>query len=270
VLLVFRGGISPIDRQYSSIIPRRNPQRVNIGAAASSIKKHLIDANPEFSFSSIGFTWDFAQRHHIRRTFGLESISSKQNILYYPIIVSVAVLNLFRVAKSRDWERIRSSGGIKGTLSQDFSGISHAISLVKATRMAQKWIQDGNREISKVIFLRPDVLLLKDIRLVDYSDEAIYCNNYMGNQGDFRWIVHPRFLSKFSYLFSALLRGQVVHEPHKWIAKYFEQENLPYMGDSLLAGVDEEVLRKVRSSGIPFEKVEFTGLSFSEFSRYPG
>lgn len=241
---------------------------MNISAAAKSIQRHLIDRNPDFSFSSIGFTWDHDQKKHIQKVFGLEAILAIRNILYYPIILSVTLVNLVRLIRGGKWERIRSSGGLKGTLSQDFSGISQTISLTKASRMAEKWIKTRDDEIVKVIFIRPDVVLLKDIRLVDYDKDTVYCNNYMGNYGDFRWILDPQFLPKFSNLFSALVRGQI-HEPHKWIARYFESQGVAYKADYLMAGVDEEVLRKTRSSGIPFSRLEFTGLSFFEYSRYP-
>jgi hypothetical protein len=267
-LVLIRGGISPISRQYSSILPRRNPERISFEVCAASLRKNLYEANPGFEFTKLAFTWDVFLKERLADAFDLNVVKARLNYLYYPHILVATALNQIRL-KPWYWRGEQIQGQrLKGNIARDFSGISQAISISKIAKMGQKYIRESKISFDLFIIVRPDVVLLKPLPLENLPESAVICNDYLDSQGDFRWIAPPNYLHVFAGLFKSILLGQI-HKPHVWIRDYFKSLGIDYLSDSHKAGIDEEVLRKTKGSGIPFPKLQEYGLELDEFEKYP-
>lgn len=267
-LILMRGGISPISRQYSSILPRRNPERISFEVCAASLRKNLYEANPDFEFTKLAFTWDVFLKQRLEEVFDLDGAKARLNYLYYPHILLATALNMIRL-KPWSWRGAQiQRQGLAGNLARDFSGISQAISISKIAKMGQKYIRESQISFDLFIIVRPDVVLLKPLTLDNIPDSAVLCNHYLDSQGDFRWMAHPKYLDVFARLFKAILLGQI-HKPHVWIRDYFKSLGIEYLSDSHKAGIDEEVLRKTKGSKISFSILEEYGLELDEYEKYP-
>ena len=147
------------------------------------------------------------------------------------------------------------------------AGLSQALAIQKAANLYLDY--DTRGEYDLVFLMRPDVMILKPIEIENYESGIVYCNGSAkgGLQGDFRWVLPPRFLTHFTELLPSVRDGHF-HKVHVWIPEFFTRRGVPYRADNLVAGRDEEVLRNVRIVGIPFEKVAHFGITETQYGSY--
>lgn len=110
-------------------------------------------------------------------------------------------------------------------------------------------MEDSQLNYDLVIIYRPDILLLKDINLKNYDSQKIYVNRFLDCQGDFHFIMNITNAKIFKNLYNSLDNGNC-HETHFWIKNYVTKfMNRLLIEDEIVAGIDQEVLRKI-STGI--------------------
>ena len=102
----------------------------------------------------------------------------------------------------------------------------------------------------RVIFVRPDVLLLKDIRLADAAydphshERVLHANAMEGGLGDFHFVLSSSAaVGVIAWLPEEARRVPVI-AANAWIKPVFERAGFSLVRDKLLPGVDE-VYRKV-------------------------
>lgn len=271
VAVLVRGGVSPIDRAYQSI--RRTPQevgRVSIEACFSSIQKNLVSANPEADFDFIVHSWQVDMAKALDETFApVKSKYVENSTFRKTIFLGVLKSRINALVKSPRFA-VRALRHPFRSLAQDVSGISQAISIREVCRLFTSFCEAQNRSYDLVVILRPDVVILGKVTLGDMMAGAVRCNNYGDRCGDFRWVLPPTLVPKFTDLFSSIFSLRRVHEPHLWIRDYFDHIGVHYYQDEIRAGQDEEVLRKTRGNGVSFSKLMPFGLTRKEYDSYPG
>lgn len=268
VLVLVRGGVSPVARQYPSIRKIKTKQeRVSLEVVGESIRKHLVQTNPDYDFTFGIHSWDGDLSLRILEAFHPAFSQFEENERYRKNIASLMFRSWINAARNLDLRAIsRIVRNPKAALAQDFSGISQALSIQMVSRLALSSV-----EVSKfdwIVILRPDVIILADIFLSGYNREAITCNHHLDRRGDFRWILSPEKLDFFANLTSGILRHRQVHFPHTWIRDYADATGHEYEQDLLVAGRDEEVLRKTASSGIAYSLLKTYKLKEEEYRRY--
>ena len=100
-----------------------------------------------------------------------------------------------------------------------------------------------------MIFVRPDVLLLKDIRLADAAydphERVLHVNAMEGGQGDFHFVLSSSAAVGVIARLPEEARRVPVIAANAWIKPVFERAGFSLVRDKLVPGVDEEVYRKV-------------------------
>jgi uncharacterized protein YfdQ (DUF2303 family) len=122
-----------------------------------------------------------------------------------------------------------------------------------------------------VIIYRPDILLVKKMDLDMYDSGLVYCNNYADREGDFRWVLSPRNCEPFSTLLSSIELKSNHYKLHEWIRDWFDDylidgKRVTYVSDHIIAGVHEEVLRKIATSGISLSEATQYGVSQEDYN----
>jgi hypothetical protein len=108
-----------------------------------------------------------------------------------------------------------------------------------------------------------------------YDFNKIYANGNAGDdpQGDFHFMMNYKYLSEFKDMYNSIEKGNS-HKPHFWmknyINNYMKQE---LMSDYIIAGTDQEVLRKINiimieKNKIPMERFYEYGLTKEEILKY--
>ena len=107
----------------------------------------------------------------------------------------------------------------------------------------------GGNEYSRVLLVRPDLLMVKSLHLNALPPGKIYCNSFGNAAGDFRFVMESKHVPN-------LVAALSPHEsPSKWFVlgghgnmRQFTLNVLrvPITGDAqLFAGEDEDVYRKI-------------------------
>ncbi len=274
IAILLRGGVSKISGRHLGVINSDDSRDdyLNILCCFNSFKQHILDANPDVKFDIYIHTWSVDLIDLLRNLYSPVKIVGEINQIYEKDILDRVEASI----KSRINSKIKSRlvnflGMYKRSsidLAGDFAGISQSLAIKKSIELALE-SENKSDKYDAFFLYRPDLLLLKDLNFQKYSLEQITCN-FMGNdQGDFHFFVPRKFVENFSDLYDSPYAGNF-HDVHHWIKRYVKQ----YMGvkfgsDNVRAGYDQEVLRKIRSSGITFERAAEYGLDISDWLRLP-
>lgn len=207
-------------------------------------KKNLFEANPLDSFDVYIQSWNPDLQNDLVGMyqpvgFVFDTNSTFSNRLH--AWASRSLLNeLFR--RPLRIVRLLLSGGLGRHYRETYAGISSVLAVTRAIGLIPK---KERCRYDRVIIARPDVVLFEPIRLSSYLPGFIYCNEYGDRMGDFRWTLGPQDLEYFADLLRSIGVGNY-HEVHSWIRDYFDTvARGRYVSGSILAGRDEEVLRKI-------------------------
>jgi hypothetical protein len=228
---------------------------VNYTACYNSIKKHIIEANTDYSFDFYLHSWH-------------PDLSEKLNELYSPV-ASIHEDNAKYV------DIIKEKARYAGDENRWFSQASFALSIKRVTELFEKH-QEKNYDL--VIFYRYDVLLWKDMLLSQYDlkQNHVYSNHYP--KGDFHFVMNHATALEFGLqpgLFDSL-SSQTLPKDHKMV-QLFVKNNLKreLHCDNVIVGQADggyqEVLRKLKELGnkklseIPLEDY---GLTHEEVDSY--
>jgi hypothetical protein len=215
---------------------------VNIDAVRRSIQRHVQDCNPSCSFDFYIHCWS-------------TDLEDSLVDLYKPLKWKFEDNRLYADA-------IRA--GV--TTPAEFAQLSSVLSMGKSLELI-----DGDYD--RIIMIRPDVLLWKDMRLHEYDTNAIYVNNWMDRRGDFHFVLSPQHSYIFKEMFHAALNGDTCFG-EGWIKhRILRDGRFEYRSDSIRAGHDEEVLRQLRLVSIQRHGIQPAvfldyGLTLDEIERY--
>lgn len=197
---------------------------VNFKISFNSIKKHIINANPNYEFDFFIHSWN-------------EDLADQLNELYKPKAYLYENNNLYSDMLLR-----------KITNPSNFSNISKAFSMKKSIELMEDYKLNHNIKYDLIINYRADLFLSKDMLLDNYDRNLIYVNAYKDCMGDFHFIMNEENVNIFKYLFDSVDHG---NEPlvHLWIKNYINNYmNKSIFEDDIHAGKDQEVLRKLYTS----------------------
>lgn len=266
--LVLRGGVSRISGRLLNPgdVSNSNSRYINYRACAKSIQKNIIDANPDFQFDVFIQSWNPDLELELTKIYTPKGKSFEINDEYAPILHNLTTQSLKNQPRSLKNGLGRRFNVTSIEYRKTFAGISQALAMKKGVELV---VHSGNlSDYDHIILCRPDVVLLRAIDFAEYKDDFVYVNNYAELMGDFRWVFNPRSIGLFSDLVESIERGNY-HQQHFWIRDFFVRHcGDTYVQDKILAGRDEEVMRQVRYSKIPFDVLRNFGVSEDEYSEY--
>lgn len=247
VAVCLRGAVAKIDGAafFTQGALYRPGQYINYVACHNSIQKHIINANSDCSFDFFIHCWNEDLQQPLVNLYRPKGFLFENNTPYNDEIN----------------KRVRHPN--------EFTGISHALSIKKSIELAESYQYD------LVILFRPDLILLKDMDLKKYDPSQIYVNGHSPPDpvGDFHFVMGQKIASEFKNLYDGALQGNPCKH-HFWMQNYVSNfMNRPLLTDEIIAGTDEEVLRKInaimiRQKGMPVEKFLPYGLTVEEIQQY--
>ena len=202
------------------------PHYSSVPICAASLRKHIIEANPAY-WDIFLHSWNPDLEHVFRKAFpNSTSMVFEDNRPY-----EAAFAERYRNAK---WPTV-----------------SFSISVGKVAMQMMQFQQQemGGNEYSRVLLVRPDLLMVKSLHLNALPPGKIYCNSFGNAAGDFRFVMESKHVPN-------LVAALSPHEsPSKWFVlgghgnmRQFTLNVLrvPITGDAqLFAGEDEDVYRKI-------------------------
>jgi hypothetical protein len=259
VAILIKGGISSASGSFRHKVARVHNANehldyhdyVNYTGCYNSIKKHILEANPNCSFDFYLHSWH-------------PDLEENLNKLYLPI-ASIHEYN------SKYTDIIKEKARYGGDENRWFNQASFALSIKRVTELLEKH-KEKNYDL--VMFYRYDVFLWKDMLMSQYTDDEIYANYF--HKGDFHFIMTQEKALKFGMnLFDSISNTVQPKEHH--LVNDFSREyfNKPLKGDNIIPGKYpggfQEVIRKLKEldskqlSEIPFEDY---GLTRKEVDNY--
>lgn len=187
---------------------------VNLNVCFNSIIKHIIEPNKNYSFEFFIHGWNQDLELSLNEIYKPQSSLFENNSNYNQEISS----------KIQD--------------PNDFANVSKALSLSKSIEL----LQNSNLSFDKIILYRPDLILFKDINLNNYSNN-IYVNQFQNGNGDFHFITNDSNIHLFKDIYHSTSYNPC--KTHFWIQNYFNLKNINLIEDDIVAGIDQEVIRKV-------------------------
>jgi hypothetical protein len=245
IAVCLRGAVAKIDG-HSFFIENslyRAGRYVNINACYNSVKKHIVDANQNCSFDFFIHCWNQDLQDPLINLYQPKKFLFEDNSIY----------------NSEINKKIREP--------QEFTGISHALSIKKSIELSES----QNEKYDLVILFRPDLILLKDMDLSVYDPNQIYVNGHTPPDpvGDFHFVMGPKIASEFKNLYDGVEKGNPCKH-HFWMKNYVNNfMHRPLVDDAIIAGTHEEVLRKIniimiKGKGITLEKFLEYGMTREE------
>lgn len=201
---------------------------VNFNACNLSIKKHIIDPNPDYNFDFFIQSWNL-------------DLKDKLISLYNPVD--------FIFENNDDYkENICKKLNFTNTDISYYSNLSQLLSIKIVCELVDNYIQKNNKKYDLFIIYRPDLLLWKNMYLNKYDILKIYSNNNHGtNTGDFHFVMSYDNLLKFKNIYDSVsINLKPIH--HQIIPEYMKLfNNTILIPDDIVAGQHQEVIRKLNS-----------------------
>ena len=234
VALCLRGGVS----RQKARIRRPNevddyPYDVNDNhhyikkeACYNSIKKHIIDSNPEYDFDVFIHCWELVLEKDIVELYKPKLYKFEDNLLYKEEILS----------KIKEQTKTM----------YDYSQCSHALSTKKCLEFKEEYEKINNFVYDTVILYRPDLLLWKDMILNRYSTNNVYVNKWHSGGGDFHFVMSSENAGKLKWMYDDVnkLGSPLTHSMfYTYITGIMKQKLIM---DDIDAGKDQEVCRQIK------------------------
>ncbi len=241
VAVVYRGGISYRQSRFQGTRGDGTGDYVDFEQCLESINRNLHGSNTDWEIDTYIHCWNFDLKNSLMsllRPIGYNFPNYRRYKLGILIRTILSYINLLR---SDGISAIKSKMRLN-IFRREFAGISQALSI----KLGLSLIPEHKlKSYDLIVLLRPDVLLKKQIFLSDYNASKITLNNSGNLRGDFRFIFSPDFVSGFLGLYNSVFFGNF-HSLHSWIPKYLVSlYGDVVVEDNIVAGVDEEVMRKL-------------------------
>jgi hypothetical protein len=215
---------------------------INIQSVYLSIKKNIINCNPNCTFDIYIYSWN--------------------------INIQNEIINIFNPIKSEFEDNDKYRDYISS-----FSGQYEVLSASLALKKGIELIESSNIKYDTIISTRPDCILWKELYLNKCDTLKIYTLNWNNANSDVFFIMNLANAIIFKNLFESSNMGNPA-KSHYWIKNYIEK----YMNQSLLElddiyiGTHFEVLRKIHiqylAKNISEIQLNEYGLTVSEILSY--
>ena len=209
----------------------RDGPYVDFASCADSIKKHIVEVNPDCEFDFFMHSWH-------------PDLHDELVDLYSPVDgLSESCLDY----RDQVFEVLRATDS-RPSVKQFYGQVSICLSIKKVTALLQDHVKETLKEYDLVIFYRYDLLLWKDMLLSEYSPEYIYVNgdSWRGGIGDFHFVMSYDNAIEFG---SGLYDSISIENPPRdhvvikgYVQNYMHQK---LTMDSIIAGEHQEVIRKL-------------------------
>lgn len=244
VAICIRGAVSKLGGRFEreGQVYTVQGDYVNVDAVRLSLQRHIQDCNPSCSFDFYIHCWSTDLEDRLVRLYTPRKWKFEDNRLYADTI----------------------RRGVNTPA--EFALLSSVLSMGKSLELIEG-------DYDRIIMIRPDVLLWKDILLHEYDRNVIYVNNWIDRRGDFHFVFSPQHSYIFKEMFHAALNGDTCFG-EGWIKhRILRDGQFEYRSDSIRAGHDEEVLRQlglvaVQRHGIDPARFLDYGLTLDEMERY--
>ena len=196
-------------------------------ACYNSIKKHIIDSNPEYDFDVFIHCWEVVLEKDMVELYKPKLYKFEDNTLYKEEIL----------AKIKEQTKTM----------YDFSQCSHALSTKKCMELKEVYEKTNNFVYDTVILYRPDVLLWKDMILSRYLSNNIYVNRWSaGPLADFHFVMSSENATKIKWMYDDInkLSPSLMHTMFNRYITGIMKQNL--LMDDIDAGIHQEVCRKIK------------------------
>jgi hypothetical protein len=220
VAICMRGAISKQNAFFKQNDLYSQGEYVDYQKCYRSIFKHIVQPNA-YSFDFFLHSWNPDLEDELKKLYNPVSSSFEDNRIYNDEISSLCQHDT------------------------DFGGISQALTIKKSIELKEKYEKENSIQYDLVIVYRYDVLLWKDINLIEYDKEKIYVNAHCDSNGDFHFIMNQNNATQFKYLYDSIKLGNH-YIMHFWIKNYvinYMKQNI-YM-DNIIPGFHQEVIRKI-------------------------
>jgi hypothetical protein len=239
IAICMRGGVSIYSKRtlFKSnghlILPEdiyKNKNYVNIYATFLSIKKHIINVNPDFKFDFFLHGWNQDLQDVLVNIYNPKSYQFEDNNIYKKDILKKCVSP------------------------ECFSGPSQLLSMKKSIELKETYEKENHFIYDMVILYRYDVLLWKDMVLSSYDvKNNIWCSPFYlpYHVGDFHIIMSTpnAFLFKKCYDWVSDYHSN----PHRLIYKYITNVlGLSVKTDSIFPVLEQDVIRKMHPHTIKY------------------
>lgn len=197
---------------------------INLNVVYNSIKHHIVDANPEFSFDFFIHCWDVPLEGALTSLFSPKKAVFEDNLQYSSEILA------------------------KLQVPEQYSQASQLLSFKKVIELKEEYEREQGITYDLNILYRPDMMLWKDMMLNNYDPNFIYVNNWSESRGDFHFVASSENFKLFKNIYEYVTPSfkQLVHVI---IRQYITEAcGKPLLMDNIRAGFDQEVLRKIKFS----------------------
>ena len=203
VALILRGGISRVSGRLLNPIDVSESKTtyVNFEACANSLRKNVMESNPDHQFDVYIQSWNPDLSKRLDALYEPRASIYESNMEFESLLNHVTGLSIRNQRASGDLDRLLR-GREQGLFAETYAGISQALALKKAIGLLESHSTPEKYDL--IILARPDVVLLKPIKLSRYWRKAIYVNKYSKSMGDFRWVFRPEKRFVFSNLFDTI------------------------------------------------------------------
>lgn len=209
----------------------RDGPYVDFASGADSIKKHIVEANPDCEFDFFLHTWHPDLSDDLISLYNPIKHSFEWNSVYKNTILEV--LNTAQLLPKPE---------------RFYGQVSMCISFKRVTELLQSYVEETHTEYELVIFYRYDVLLWKDMKLSEYSPANLYVNaDTKGHHvGDFHFVMNYDNALEFGLgLYDSISENNPPRD-HKVIKGYVQNYmNKRLTMDNIIAGEHQEVIRKL-------------------------
>jgi len=256
VAFLLKGAISKVTGKSSHPDQvYRDGSYVNYVAGAKSIKRHIVDANPDCEFDFFFHSWHPDLHDELVELYRPVECLSESCLDYRD-----QVLDVLSATHSRE---------------QFYGQVSMCLSIKKVTALLQDHVKETLKEYDLVVFYRYDLLLWKDMLLSGYSPEGIYVNHdsYGRGVGDFHFVMSYDNAIEFG---SGLYDSISIENPpkdHKVIRGFVDGCMDSHLTmDGIIAGTHQEVTRKlmavVAANKVSVDTLESFGITVKELESY--
>jgi hypothetical protein len=226
--LCLRGAVSKKGARYTykdSLYTNTN-EYVKYISVYKSIKRHIIDANPDYVVDIFIHSWSTDLEGSLVSLYKPKLSLFEENSVYFSEIEG------------------------KCSSKDDFGGISHSLSINKVLELKEKSESDMGKEYDIVILFRPDVLIWTDMVFSKYDLSYFYTDGHPDNNGDIHFVMSSENARQFKDLYRSIDYANK-HIQHSWIKTYLIKYcNLSIIKDTIVPGIHEEVLRHIYQTSL--------------------
>lgn len=226
VAICMRGAIGKINKNFEKMNELYSDDNfVDYEKCYRTIIKHIINANPNYSFDFFCHCWNPELEENILQLYNPKKYLFEDNRKYNDYINSFCEED------------------------NEFTCVSQALSMKKSIELKENYENEKNINYDIVILYRYDILLWKDILLDTYkNNNSIYVNG--ATHSDFHFIMNNNNSNNFKYLIDSIKNGNRCFT-HYYIEKYITNYmNIELIADDIIPGHNQEVLRKIKEYSI--------------------